>query len=336
MCSSPWEAPGRTPCGAWRRHTHPAARARASRPVRLFAPALRPGHEPAIDPLRETLVMSLRMHLGRRGSLLTDRPAGLRLVRNEHPVLLAAEMAALRAGAGAQVVTLDATWSAAAGAAPDALRTALTGCVARPAARLHEGARIGDSERPGGRPRTRAAPDAPGRGGRTPSTCSKAACGRDSVLSAEAGDAWDVHHFAALDRYGAEAVHPCSRSSRCKRKSPRTTRAPGSAPPRRRASSRSFRRWASRHSPPTAGAQIFEALGLGAEVIDRCLTGTVSTIRRDRVRRDRRGRPGAPPGRPSGSRLRGGVARPWARALPPRRRGSRLVAHSGAGHADRG
>src|SRR5216684_3429304 len=50
---------------------------------------------PPIDPLRETLVMSLRMHLGRRGSPLADRPAGLRLVRNEHPVLLADEMAAL-------------------------------------------------------------------------------------------------------------------------------------------------------------------------------------------------------------------------------------------------
>src|SRR5439155_21260298 len=42
---------------------------------------------PPIDPLRETLVMSLRMHLGRRGSLLADRPSGLRLVPNEHPVL---------------------------------------------------------------------------------------------------------------------------------------------------------------------------------------------------------------------------------------------------------
>src|SRR2546429_7170163 len=27
-------------------------------------------------------------------------------------------------------------------------------------------------------------------------------------LIAEAGDAWDVHHFAALIGYGAEAVHP--------------------------------------------------------------------------------------------------------------------------------
>src|SRR2546429_9520105 len=55
---------------------------------------------PPIDPLRETLVMSLRMHLGRRGSLLADRPDGLRLGRNEHPVLLEAGMAAPRPGPG--------------------------------------------------------------------------------------------------------------------------------------------------------------------------------------------------------------------------------------------
>src|SRR5256885_4700096 len=80
---------------------------------------------PAIDPLRETLVMSLRMHIGRRGSLLVDRPAGLRLVRNEHPVLLAEEIAALRTGAGAQGFTLDATWSASAGSGPDRKSTRL-------------------------------------------------------------------------------------------------------------------------------------------------------------------------------------------------------------------
>src|SRR2546430_6049780 len=67
---------------------------------------------PAIDPLRETLAMTCRMAIGRRGSLLTDRPAGLRLVRNEHPLRLAAGISALRAGPGAQVVTLDTTRSA--------------------------------------------------------------------------------------------------------------------------------------------------------------------------------------------------------------------------------
>src|SRR3989440_240230 len=151
---------------------------------------------PAIDPLRETLVMSLRMHIGRRGSLLADRPAGLRLVRNEHPVLLAEENAALRIGAGAQVVTLDATWSASAGsgAGPDALRTALDGLCRSAGHAVREDARA----------RFRAA--------------------------AEAG------LLKILSKMGISTL-----SSYC-------------------------------------GAQIFEALGLGAEVVDRCFTGTVSTI----------------------------------------------------------
>src|SRR5216110_1153707 len=92
---------------------------------------------PAIDPLRETLVMSLRMHIGRRGSLLADRPAGLRLVRNEHPVLLPEEVAALRSGVGAQVVTLDTTWAAAGG--PDALRAALDGLCRAAGRAVHDG-----------------------------------------------------------------------------------------------------------------------------------------------------------------------------------------------------
>ena len=95
---------------------------------------------PPIDPLRETLVMSLRMHLGRRGSLLTDRPAGLRLVRNEHPIVLTDEMAALRAVTGAQAVTLDAIWKAAGGA--EALRAGLDALCRSAARAVRQGARI--------------------------------------------------------------------------------------------------------------------------------------------------------------------------------------------------
>src|SRR2546428_12740443 len=82
--------------------------------------------------------MSLRMHLGRRGSLLVDRPTGLRLVRLEHPVLLEAEMAALWNVAGVQAVTLPALLNPDGGAG--ALRIALhplwlaAGSVARPPA----------------------------------------------------------------------------------------------------------------------------------------------------------------------------------------------------------
>jgi len=130
--------------------------------------------------------MSLRMHLGRRGSLLTDRPGGLRLVRNEHPVLLAAEMAALRAGAGAQVVTLDATWSAAGERPPTPCATALDGLCRSAGRAVQEGARIVIlSDRAADRERA-PLPMLLAVGPYT-STCSKAACGRDSVSSPKPG-----------------------------------------------------------------------------------------------------------------------------------------------------
>src|SRR5438105_1220265 len=236
---------------------------------------------PAIDPLRETLVMTLRMHIGRRGSLLADRPAGLRLVRNEHPVLLAEEIAALRTGAGAQVVTLDTTWSASAGAVggggPDALRTALDGLCRSAGNAVREGARIVIlSDRAAGRER------AP-----LPMLLAVGAVHQHLLehglrtrlgLIAEAGDAWDVHHFAALIGYGAEAVHPWLALE-----SVQVQVAEDDARLRFRAAAEAgLLKILSKMGISTlssyCGAQIFEALGLGAEVIDRCFTGTVSTI----------------------------------------------------------
>src|SRR5213592_4847817 len=234
---------------------------------------------PAIDPLRETLVMSLRMHIGRRGSLLADRPAGLRLVRNEHPVLLAAEIAALRTGAGAQVTTLDATWSASAGVGggPDALRTALDGLCRSAGNAVREGARIVIlSDRAAGRER------AP-----LPMLLAVGAVHQHLLahglrtrlgLIAEAGDAWDVHHFAALIGYGAEAVHPWLALEAVQ-----VQVAENDASLQFRAAAEAgLLKILSKMGISTlssyCGAQIFEALGLGAEVIDRCFTGTVSTI----------------------------------------------------------
>src|SRR6058998_1092728 len=232
---------------------------------------------PPIDPLRETLVMSLRMHLGRRGSLLADRPDGLRLVRNEHPVLLEAEMAALRAGAGVQAVALDATWNAAPPAGPDALRATLEGLCRAAGRAVRQGARILIlSDRTAG-------PDRPP----IPMLLAVGAVHRHLVqnglrtrlgLVAEAGDAWDVHHFAALIGYGAEAVHPWLALEAVRAQAPEED-----ARFRfRTAAEKGLLKIISKMGISTlssyCGAQIFEALGLGAEVIDRCFTGTVSTI----------------------------------------------------------
>src|SRR5213592_4392194 len=234
---------------------------------------------PPIDPLRETLVMSLRMHLGRRGSLLADRPDGLRLVRNEHPVLLEAEMAALRAGAGVQAVALDATWNAAPPAGPDALRAALDGLCRAAGRAVREGARILVlSDRAADRER------AP-----LPMLLAVGAVHHHLLanglrtqlgLVAEAGDAWDVHHVAALIGYGAEAVHPWLALEAVRAQAPEED-----ARFRfRTAAEKGLLKIISKMGISTlssyCGAQIFEALGLGAEVIDRCFTGTVSTDRK--------------------------------------------------------
>ncbi|HEV2749313.1 MAG TPA: glutamate synthase large subunit [Gemmatimonadales bacterium] len=230
---------------------------------------------PPIDPLRETLVMSLRMHLGRRGSLLADRAAGLRLVRNEHPVLLADEMAALRAVTGAQAVTLDATWRAAGG--PDALRAALDALCRSTGRAVRQGARIVIlSDRAADRERA-PLPMLLAVGAVHQHLLEKGLRTRLGLV-AEAGDAWDVHHFAALIGYGAEAVHPWLALE-----SVRQEVEEADAPLRfRAAAEKGLLKILSKMGISTlssyCGAQIFEALGLGAEVIDRCFTGTVSTI----------------------------------------------------------
>ena len=230
---------------------------------------------PPIDPLRETLVMSLRMHLGRRGSLLADGLAGLRLVRNEHPILLAEEMAALRAVAGAQAVTLDATWEATTGA--DTLRGALDGLCGAAGRAVRQGARIvilsdraADCER------------AP-----LPMALAVGAVHQHLLdrglrtrlgLVAEAGDAWDVHHCATLIGYGAEAVHPWLALESVRQQ----VEEEGAPLQYRSAAEKGLLKILSKMGISTlssyCGAQIFEALGLGAEVIERCFTGTVSTI----------------------------------------------------------
>ena len=237
---------------------------------------------PPIDPLRETLVMSLRMHLGRRSSLLADRLAGLRLVRNEHPILLAEEMAALRAVAGAQAVTLEATWeggagAGAAGAGGDTLRGALDALCRAAGRAVRQGARIVIlSDRAADRER------AP-----LPMALAVGAVHQHLLdhglrtrlgLVAEAGDAWDVHHFAAVIGYGAEAVHPWLALESVRRRV-EDENAPVQY---RSAAEKGLLKILSKMGISTlssyCGAQIFEALGLGAEVIERCFTGTVSTI----------------------------------------------------------
>jgi glutamate synthase (ferredoxin) len=227
---------------------------------------------PAIDPLRESGVMSLTMYLGRRRSLLTPRLPAHPLVRLEHPVLLDREMAALRRTPGLLVGTVRAVWDAAAG--PEGLAPALD--------RLCRDA-IRDARR-GATVLVVSDRDADARHAPMPMLLAigavhqrllEAGLRTRVALVAEAGDAWDIHHFAALFGYGAEAVHPwlALRSVRTAQDAEASFRT---------AAEKGLLKILSKMGICTlrsyAGAQLFEALGLGAAVVNRCLTGTVSAI----------------------------------------------------------
>ena len=231
---------------------------------------------PAIDPLREELVMSLVMYLGRRGSVLAQRPGRRTLLRIEHPVLLAEEMAALRRAGGAELTTLSAVWEAAAG--PEELARALETLSrdAVKAVRRGGGATIlviSDREAD----RTRAPIPMLLAIGAVHQRLVQAGQRIRVGLVAEAGDAWDVHHFAALFGYGAEVVHPWL-ALQC----PPLRDAESSAEQYRGAAEKGLLKILSKMGISTlqsyVGAQIFEAIGLGQEVMDRCFTGTASII----------------------------------------------------------
>jgi glutamate synthase (NADPH/NADH) large chain/glutamate synthase (ferredoxin) len=232
---------------------------------------------PPIDPLRESMVMSLRMHLGRRGSPLLERPTYARMLRLEHPVLLSEEMSALRNVAGFSSVTLDAVWDPAKRGA--GLQTALR--VLRRAAEraARRGAHIivvSD--------RAVSARRAP-----IPMLLAVAAVRQHLVetglrarvgLVAEAGDAFDIHHLATLIGYGAEAVHPWLAMESLggeKDVSPEEARAQY-----RSAAEKGLLKIVSKMGISAlssyCGGQIFEALGLGREVITACFAGTASPL----------------------------------------------------------
>ena len=247
---------------------------------------------PPIDSLRETQVMSLRMHLGRRGSPLDERPSHARMLRVEHPVLLPDEMRSLRDFARFDVRTIDATFDVS--DRPGALADAL-GRLAREAEQLvRRGARIVIVSDRGASSSRIPVPMLLALGAVRQHLIRRGLRARVGLV-AESGDAFDPHHVAALVGYGAEAVHPwlametvaatyAESPDHRRRDADVVTRPlPGEALAHYRVGvEKGLLKILAKMGIATlssfCGAQIFEALGLGAEVIDRCFAGTVSPL----------------------------------------------------------
>ena len=162
---------------------------------------------PAIDPVREDVVMSLEVKLGRHGNLLEDDRGQACCLQLERPLLTDAELARIRAleHPVLRTRTLDATWPREAG--QRGLGPALERLCAEAVAAVAEGVTIVVlSDRACG----------PGRVP-LPSLLATAAVHHRLVragsrlraaIVVETGEPREVHHFACLIGYGAEAINP--------------------------------------------------------------------------------------------------------------------------------
>jgi glutamate synthase (NADPH) large chain len=105
-------------------------------------------------------------------------------------------------------------------------------------------------------------------------------------LIVESGDAREVHHIALLIGYGAAAVNPYLAMATVEDLALRGdipgVDAPTAARNLVKALGKGVRKTMSKMGVSTVasytGAQIFEAFGLGAEVVDSCFTGTTSRL----------------------------------------------------------
>ena len=247
---------------------------------------------PPIDSLRESMVMSLRMHLGRRGSPLLERASYARMLRLEHPILLAEEMSALRNVAGFSTVTLDAEWNPAKGVS--GLKSALTGLRRAAERAARRGAHILVISDRGANERRAPIPMLLAIGAVRQHLVHVGLRARVGLV-AEAGDAFDIHHFATLIGYGAEAVHPwlalesvggtAGRRGSGAAKAHQDEDHNAAAVARqqyRGAAEKGLLKILSKMGISTlssyCGAQVFEALGLGNEIITSCFAGTASPL----------------------------------------------------------
>ena len=242
---------------------------------------------PPIDSIRERVVMSLDTYLGRRHSVLEERPEAARLLHLRSPLLSDTAWATLMRSGGDDLrfATLDAVFSAEGG--PEGLREALDDLCRAASAAVdggHSALIITDRRSDEHRapiPMLLAVSTVHHHLIRTGRRM------RASLL-AEAGDANDVHQLASLIGFGASAVYPYVALATVRELATTGGLGEGGEDGDRavrvylKACEAGLLKIMSKMGISTVasyhGAQIFEALGLGDEVIDRCFPGTTSRI----------------------------------------------------------
>jgi len=249
---------------------------------------------PPIDPLREKLVMSLEMHLGQRGSALRPEPSGAAVLHLDTPVLNEAELAELGRH-GLALATLSTLLPVAEG--PAGLERAVNHLCAEAENAVRAGHRIlvlSDRQAAGISPTSTYIPPLLAVGA-VHHHLLRLGLRLQCSIVADTAQCWSTHHLACLIGYGASAVcpwlawettrhwlaHPKTQSLIERGKLPALT--PDAAQANvRKALEDGLRKILSKIGISLLasyhGAQIFEAIGIGADLIDLAFRGTTSRV----------------------------------------------------------
>jgi glutamate synthase (NADPH/NADH) large chain len=241
---------------------------------------------PPIDPIRERLVMSLASFVGNNGNMLIEDPLSCHTVALKHPVLTNKDLEKIRSiDTGIfQAKTLQCYFRA--DGTPGTLKKALDRICRYAVDAVEDGFEVLILQ-----DRAIDSDHAP-----IPSLLSTAAIHHHLIrkgyrgkvgIIVEAGDVWEVHHFACLIGFGATAINPYLALS-----SIRDMRLHGKIDTDLdpellkknyiKAVNDGLLKVFSKMGISTLqsyqGAQIFEIIGLNKEVVDKCFTGAVSRI----------------------------------------------------------
>jgi glutamate synthase (ferredoxin) len=244
---------------------------------------------PPIDHLREDQVMSLRVLLGARGNVLEEREEHAHLIRLNSPILRNEELRAIvqLGDVAFKAAVLDATFEVVAKREAGNLQTAVMNLCKSAEKAIKSGVSIlilsdkDMSEMCAPIPALLAV-------GAVHHYLVRVGLRWSCSLIVESGEAREVHHMAALIGFGANAVNPylaldTAREAIQRGKVRDKTMTENDAVKNYiKACEKGLMKIMSKMGIAAVdaycGAQIFEAVGLGAQVVNECFTGTPSRI----------------------------------------------------------
>ncbi|WP_207514940.1 glutamate synthase large subunit [Longitalea luteola] len=241
---------------------------------------------PPIDPIRERMVMSLATFVGNNDNLLLEDPKHCHTVALKHPILTSTELEKLRSiDTGIfQAKTLQTYFRA--DGKPGSLKKGLDRLCRYAEDAVHDGFevlilcdRAVDSDHA-------AIPSLLATAAVHHYLIRKGLRGKVGIV-VEAGDVWEVHHFACLLGFGATAINPYLALATIRNMKVNNSLQTELTWDQLRKNYikavcdgllKVFSKMGISTLQSYQGAQIFEILGLNKDLVDKCFTGAVSRI----------------------------------------------------------